>query len=196
MSSTQDVRFSAGAIEEGRKLANKLWNVSRLILANVGDARPELRPRDLEEHWIAERLDEAQAQLDAHLAEFEFSPATSVLYHLTFDDFCDWYAEAIKPRLYDGEKDAIATALATLGVVYSPEFLSSSEFETFLAWTAPLASSTPEQIGAVAEQWQADLDFDSLDRLGGVAAPLMFERTEDFLRTALTFLEGSSISSN
>jgi hypothetical protein len=80
--------------------------------------------------------------------------------------------------------------------VYSPEFLSSSEFETFLAWTAPLASSTPEQIGAVAEQWQADLDFDSLDRLGGVAAPLMFERTEDFLRTALTFLEGSSISSN
>jgi valyl-tRNA synthetase len=114
MSSTQDVRFSAGAIEEGRKLANKLWNVSRLILANVGDAQPELRPRDLEERWIIEKLDEAQAQVDAHLAEFEFSPATSVLYHLTFDDFCDWYAEAIKARLYEGDEDAQATALANL----------------------------------------------------------------------------------
>jgi valyl-tRNA synthetase len=37
-----------------------------------------------------------------------------VLYHLTFDDFCDWYAEAIKPRLYDGDEDARATALANL----------------------------------------------------------------------------------
>jgi len=37
-----------------------------------------------------------------------------VLYHLTFDDFCDWYAEAIKPRLYDGDEDAQATALANL----------------------------------------------------------------------------------
>ena len=63
---------------------------------------------------------------------------------------------------YPWEKGDVATALATLGVVYSPEFLASPEFETFLAWTAPLAPSTPEQIGVVAEQWQADLDFDSL----------------------------------
>jgi valyl-tRNA synthetase len=115
LTSSQDVRFSEGAIEEGRKLANKLWNVSRLILANVGEARPDQRPQALEERWIAWRLDQAQAQVDAHLGEFEFSPATSVLYHLTFDDFCDWYAEAIKQRLYDGDGDAQATALDNLG---------------------------------------------------------------------------------
>lgn len=114
LSSSQDVRFSEGAIEEGRKLANKLWNVARLILANVGDARPEQRPHALEERWIAWRLDQAQAQVDEHLGAFDFSPATSVLYHLTFDDFCDWYAEAIKQRLYDGDEDAQATALANL----------------------------------------------------------------------------------
>jgi valyl-tRNA synthetase len=114
LSSSQDVRFAEGAIDEGRKLANKLWNVSRLILANVGEARPELRPQALEERWIAWRLDRAQVHLDAHLAAFEFSSATSVLYHVTFDDFCDWYAEAIKPRLYDGDGDARATALAHL----------------------------------------------------------------------------------
>ena len=45
---------------------------------------------------------------------FDFAHMTERLYHLTFDDFCDWYAEAIKPRLYDGDEDARATALANL----------------------------------------------------------------------------------
>ncbi|MFL5921841.1 MAG: valine--tRNA ligase [Gaiellaceae bacterium] len=114
LTSSQDVRFSEGAIEEGRKLANKLWNVSRLILANVPEARPEQRPAALEERWIAWRLDQAQAQVEQYFAAFDFSPATSALYHVTFDDFCDWYAESIKPRLYDGDVDAQATALANL----------------------------------------------------------------------------------
>ncbi len=114
MSSTQDVRFSVGPMEEGRKLANKLWNVSRLILANAGDARPHARPRDVEERWILARLDATRAEIEANLAEFEFAPAVNGLYRVTFDDFCDWYAEAIKPRLYDGDVDARATALAAL----------------------------------------------------------------------------------
>ena len=114
MASTQDVRFSAGAIGEGRKLSNKLWNVSRLLLANVGEATPEPRPRDLEERWILARLDAARAELETLIPEFEFSAATSLLYHVTFDDFCDWYAEAIKRRLYAADEDAQATALAAL----------------------------------------------------------------------------------
>ena len=111
MSSTQDVAFSYGAIEEGRKLANKLWNVARLLLQG---ASPELRPRDLEEHWIAARLDAAQAQVEAGLTEFNFAGVASALYRVTFDDFCDWYAEAIKPRIYAEDTDAQATALANL----------------------------------------------------------------------------------
>jgi valyl-tRNA synthetase len=114
MSSTQDVRFTAGPIEEGRKLANKLWNVSRLILTNAGDARPDARPREVEERWILARLDAARAAVEGHLHEFEFAAAVNRLYHVTFDDFCDWYAEAIKLRLYDGDDDARATALAAL----------------------------------------------------------------------------------
>ena len=115
ISSTQDVRFSVGAIEEGRKLANKLWNVARLIVTAAGpSASPALRPRDLEERWILARLDAARDELEGCWRRFEFSAATGVLYHLTFDDFCDWYAEAIKARLYDGDADAAATALAAL----------------------------------------------------------------------------------
>ena len=114
MSSTQDVRFSVGTIEEGRKLANKLWNVSRLILANAGEAATDARPREVEERWILARLEATRAELEQDLAEYDFAHAVGRLYRLTFDDFCDWYAEAIKPRLYDGDEDARATALAAL----------------------------------------------------------------------------------
>ncbi len=114
ISSTQDVRFSLGAIEEGRKLANKLWNVSRLILSSAELVTPSLRPHALEEQWILARIDGVREEVEAAWGRFDFAAATSALYHLTFDDFCDWYAEAIKPRLYDGEKDAIATALVAL----------------------------------------------------------------------------------
>jgi valyl-tRNA synthetase len=114
MSSTQDVRFSVGTIEEGGKLANKLWNVSRLILANAGEAAPDARPREVEERWILARLEATRAELEQDLAEYDFAHAVGRLYRLTFDDFCDWYAEAIKPRLYEGDEDARATALAAL----------------------------------------------------------------------------------
>jgi valyl-tRNA synthetase len=114
MSSTQDVRFSDGFVEEGRKLANKLWNVARLILANAGDARPAERPRELEERWILARLSATQRELERLLGEFDFSHTAQELYRLTFDDFCDWFAEATKARLYDGDEDARATALAAL----------------------------------------------------------------------------------
>ncbi len=116
ISSTQDVRFSWGAIEEGRKLANKLWNVSRLILQNAGGTTPAARPREVEERWILARIEATRSELEENLAGFDFAHAVQVLYRLTFDDFCDWYAEAVKPRLYaeGGDTDARATALAAL----------------------------------------------------------------------------------
>ena len=114
ISSTQDVRFSPGAIEEGRKLANKLWNVSRLILQNAEGIEPAVDPTALEERWILARIDLAREQVEEAWAAFDFATATNVLYHLTFDDFCDWYAEAVKPRLYEHEPAACATALAAL----------------------------------------------------------------------------------
>jgi valyl-tRNA synthetase len=114
MSSAQDVRFSIGAVEEGRRLANKLWNVARLILANTEGAIAAVRPRERVERWILARIDHERAAVEQNLGEFDYAKVADGLYHLTFDDFCDWYAEAIKPRLYDGDEDARATALATL----------------------------------------------------------------------------------
>jgi valyl-tRNA synthetase len=111
MSSTQDVRFSEQPIEEGRKLANKLWNASRLLLMG-GASESDARPSSVEERWILARIDTTRAEVEEDLASFDFAHAVDRLYHLTFDDFCDWYLEAIKPRLQ--EADARATAFAAL----------------------------------------------------------------------------------
>ncbi len=114
MSSTQDVRFSVGAIEEGRRLANKLWNASRLLLQAAGGGEVEPRPQSLEERWILARIDATRGEVAHHLSVYDFAHAADRLYHLTFDDFCDWYLEAVKPRLYAEDTDARATALAAL----------------------------------------------------------------------------------
>ncbi|HXV58642.1 MAG TPA: valine--tRNA ligase [Gaiellaceae bacterium] len=114
MSSTQDVRFAEGAVAEGRKLAIKLWNVARLLLANADGVEPGARPREVEERWILARLDAARAEVEEAWARFDFAGAVNALYRVTFDDFCDWYAEAAKPRLRAGEADAVATSLAAL----------------------------------------------------------------------------------
>jgi valyl-tRNA synthetase len=111
MSSTQDVRFSPQPIEEGRRLANKLWNASRLLLMS-GAGEAALRPASVEERWILARIDATRAELERDLRAFDFAHAAERLYHLTFDDFCDWYLESIKPRLQ--EPDVQATALAAL----------------------------------------------------------------------------------
>src|SRR5437763_542612 len=113
MASSQDVAFSEGDTLEGRKLANKLWNASRLLL-QAGVSEVAARPTALEERWILARLSQTQCAVEASLNAFDFSHLVQELYHLTFDDFCDWYLEAIKPRVYAGEADALATAGAAL----------------------------------------------------------------------------------
>ena len=111
---TQDVRFSDSALEEGSKLSNKLWNAARLIVTACEGAAPAERPSSLEERWILARLSQAQREVERLLGEFDFAHTMDELYHLTFDDFCDWYLEAVKARLYDGDADARATATAAL----------------------------------------------------------------------------------
>jgi valyl-tRNA synthetase len=113
MASSQDATFAEGAIEEGRKLANKLWNASRLLI-QAGVTTVDERPTALEERWILARLASTQAAVERNLADFDFSHLVDELYHVTFDDFCDWYLEAIKPRIYAGDADALATAAAAL----------------------------------------------------------------------------------
>ncbi len=118
MSSTQDVRYSDAKVQQGRDLANKLWNASRLILMNVGDGQGSLlaapQPSRLEDRWILSRLEATIASVTAKLEEYDFAHAVQEAYSFLWSELCDWYLEIAKPRLYEAEPGVSATLLWTL----------------------------------------------------------------------------------
>jgi valyl-tRNA synthetase len=92
-----------------------MWNASRLILLGVGDgAKPEARPVQVEDRWILSRLQQVIATVGAQIDEYDFSHATLGFYDFFWSEFCDWYLEIVKPRLYDGDEDAAANLLFVL----------------------------------------------------------------------------------
>jgi len=98
MSSQQDVRFSAEKIRQGRQLVTKIWNATRLVVVRGGRAGAASPPeaRTAADRWMASRVTEAIA-LGAELIDrYEFSRLADVIYHLVFDEFCDWYLELLK----------------------------------------------------------------------------------------------------
>jgi valyl-tRNA synthetase len=115
MSSTQDVRFNESKIAEGRQLANKLFNASRLLLLRLPAELPEPRAVTVEDAWILSRLQRAKAAMEKAFEDFEFHRAALGLYDFVYGDLCDWYLELIKPRLYaDDNAEVSAVALHVL----------------------------------------------------------------------------------
>jgi valyl-tRNA synthetase len=114
MSSTQDVRFSDAKVQQGRDLANKLWNASRLILLNAAEAPPAPRPTCVEDRWLLSRLERTIASVTEKLETYDFAHAVQEAYSFFWRDLCDWYLEIVKPRLYDGEEEVAATLLYAL----------------------------------------------------------------------------------
>jgi valyl-tRNA synthetase len=117
MSSSQDVRFSKEKIKQGQDLANKLWNASRLVLLRVEDADPAPRPETIEDRWIVSRMERATARATELIEAYDFSHAAYELYGAFWNEFCDWYLELVKPRLYDEGSDRGALSATLLHVL-------------------------------------------------------------------------------
>jgi valyl-tRNA synthetase len=116
MSSSQDVRYSDAKVQQGRDLANKLWNASRLILLNAAEVEPAPPGPDapIEDRWIASRLQRAIEEIAGDLERYDFSHAALELYRFFWSEFCDWYLEIAKPRLYERDPGVSATLLWAL----------------------------------------------------------------------------------
>jgi valyl-tRNA synthetase len=115
MSSTQDVRFAEGAIEEGRGLCNKLWNAARMILLYVDEeAEPAPARAEPVDAWILGQLADAVAEVTAAIDAYDFAAAVKALYRFIWNDVCDWYLEASKARLYGDDAAAKRDVSQTL----------------------------------------------------------------------------------
>ncbi len=99
ITSTQDVRFSEDRIRQGRQLVTKLWNATRLVVDRGGRAGDAPVAETLGDRWIASVIAGAIEESDRLVEGFEFSQFADGLYHLIFDDLCDWYLELLKAGL-------------------------------------------------------------------------------------------------
>src|SRR5690349_14676216 len=113
MSSTQDVKYSSEKVQQGQRLANKLFNASRYVLLNVdADAGAEPRAQTVYDRWILSRLQAAKAAFADSVARFDFAKAALGLYDFVYGELCDWYLEFTKGREFD--EDLSATMLYLL----------------------------------------------------------------------------------
>jgi valyl-tRNA synthetase len=116
-----DMRFYYERVENSRNFANKVWNASRFIMMNMDgkDVREpgagELAPVD---RWILSRLNTLVKDVTDNMESFELGIAVQKVYDFIWDEFCDWYIEMVKPRLYNSD-DAVSqnAALWTLKTV-------------------------------------------------------------------------------
>ncbi|GAV21660.1 valine--tRNA ligase [Carboxydothermus pertinax] len=98
-----DLRFHFERLDGARNFANKLWNASRFVLMNLEGFNPQgIKKEDLTlaDRWILSRLNSVIEKVTANLEQYELGEAARELYEFIWDEFCDWYVELSKPRLY------------------------------------------------------------------------------------------------
>ncbi|MCH5210899.1 MAG: valine--tRNA ligase [Oscillospiraceae bacterium] len=117
-----DMRFYIERVEASRNFANKIWNASRFTLMNLDvteNKLPDARDLQLEDKWILSRYNKVVKVVTENLDKFELGIALSNLYDFIWENFCDWYIELVKPRLFDKENPTAKTAQYVLTYVLS-----------------------------------------------------------------------------
>ncbi len=104
-----DMRFYTERVEASRNFANKVWNASRFIMMNMEEdeeASPEM-PQGLEpaDQWILSRFNDVVKEVTDNMEKYELGIAVQKVYDFLWDEFCDWYIEMVKPRLYRAKNE-------------------------------------------------------------------------------------------
>ncbi len=105
----QDVKLNENRFEMGRNFINKVWNAARFAMMNLksnGSSDMQITEDDyhFEDIWIISRLNSATEECTNSLEKYKFNEAIRTLYEFIWNDFCDWYLEIIKPRLYNTDE--------------------------------------------------------------------------------------------
>ena len=116
-----DMRFYWERVESSRNFANKVWNASRFIMMNLEKAQVpetmELSQLTDADRWILSRLNGVVQDVTDNMEKYELGIAVQKVYDFIWEEFCDWYIEMVKPRLYSEEDTTKAAALWTLKTV-------------------------------------------------------------------------------
>ena len=116
-----DMRFYMERVEASRNFANKVWNASRFIMMNLEKAEVpaeiDLASLTSADKWILSKVNTLAKDVTENLDKYELGIAVQKVYDFIWEEFCDWYIEMVKPRLYNDEDTTKAAALWTLKTV-------------------------------------------------------------------------------
>ena len=131
-----DMRFYWERVENSRNFANKVWNASRFIMMNLPEGElpyPDDKDFGVEDKWIISRVNTLAKEVTENLDKFELGIAVQKVYDFLWDEFCDWYIELVKPRIWGhmGETSKNA-ALFTLKCVLSRALKMLHPFMPFI----------------------------------------------------------------
>ncbi|MDI3534092.1 MAG: valyl-tRNA synthetase [Thermosediminibacterales bacterium] len=118
-----DLRFYWERVESSRNFANKIWNASRFVMMNLEDFTPkgdmDTAKLTIADKWILSRYNSIIKEVTKSLDSYEFGIAAQKLYDFIWSEFCDWYIELTKPRLYGEDMESRVTAQHVLWLVLS-----------------------------------------------------------------------------
>jgi valyl-tRNA synthetase len=142
----QDVLFSADRCDFGRNFANKIWNAGRFLLMNAEKIKIDDKLKDshidFADEWIISRFNETLAEFNNTMERFEINNATKIIYSFVWNDFCDWYVEMIKNRLYADDEE-VKSAVLTRAL---------SIFENMLKMVHPFMPFVTEEIWQLTKE--------------------------------------------
>ena len=151
-----DMRFYWERVESSRNFANKVWNASRFILMNLDAAEvPEQIEESaltLEDRWMLHKVNVLASEVTENMEKFELGIAVQKVYDLIWEEFCDWYIEMVKPRLYSETEGAKASALWTLKTVLTNALKMLHPFMPFITEEI-FCTLNPEEESIMISSW-------------------------------------------
>lgn len=114
-----DIRYIPAKVEQGANFANKLWNASKFVLMNLKDynGKFDLSNLQVEDKWILSKVNKLAEELANNIDNYDLGVATQKIYDFIWNEFCDWYIEIVKTRLYDENCNTRKEAQGTLNTV-------------------------------------------------------------------------------
>lgn len=114
-----DIRYIPAKVEQGANFANKLWNASKFVLMNLEDydENYDLSKLCKEDKWILSKVNRLAKEMATNIDNYDLGVAAQKIYDFIWNEFCDWYIEIVKPRLYDKDCATRKEAQFTLNIV-------------------------------------------------------------------------------
>ena len=169
-----DMRFYMERVEASRNFANKVWNASRFIMMNMEKAEIpdeiDLSTLTAADKWILSKVNSLAKEITANMDNFDLGIAVQKIYDFIWEEFCDWYIEMVKPRLWNDEDETKGAALWTLKNVlinalkmlhpYMP-FITEEIFCNLSDEESIMISSWPEY----KEEWNFEAEENAIETI-------------------------------